>query len=87
MVHLNRSQLHHRSDSLGNHVELLSASWRNQRQVLFAPLVVKAQHQWLSALSCRWSSRTCDIPTEFCLPCSSGEAPQPGAPPRLSCPS
>lgn len=51
MAYLNRSQLHHRSDSLGNHVELLSTSWRDQWQVLIVALEVGAQHPLLSALS------------------------------------
>lgn len=60
MLHLNGSQLHHRSDSLGNHVELLSASWGDQWQVFITALEGETKHPLLSAPSQSLSSKTSD---------------------------
>lgn len=46
MVYLNRSELHYRPDSLGNHVEVLSTSRRDQRQIPFPHLKGKAASQY-----------------------------------------
>lgn len=84
VCYLHSSELHHRTDPLWNHVEVLCSLWGNQRKI-WLPRLQRHEKSWVPELF--WDTVKGACSPLLCKPCLEASVQQPPVPPQPSVPS